>query len=197
MKRTAHHLAFYLIGVSLLCSCASSPASYYTLSAVEKTASAHFPSVSIAVGPVSIPDSIDRPQMVLQKGENKVTIDELNRWAASPREGIQRVVMENLSYLLGTSRVYRYPQGPTNSSGYRIEIEVLKFESTLGVDAYLDAIWTVRRVNGGEIKTGRTTSGQTAANESHEAMAAAHSRALGVLSRDLAQAVQSLEQKGA
>lgn len=126
-----------------------------------------------------------------------MTIDELNRWAAPLRDEIQRVVMVNLSHQLGASRVYRYPQGQAISPGYRIEIEVLKFESTLGNDAYLDAIWTVRRVSGGDIKTGRTTSRQTVANKSYEALAAAHSRALGVLSRDLAQAIQSLEQRGA
>jgi uncharacterized lipoprotein YmbA len=193
MKKTFPHVIFYLIGMALLCSCASSPASFYTLSAVQEKSEAHSSSVSIAVGPVSIPETVDRPQMVLQAGPNEVTIDEMNRWAASPRDGIQRVVMENLSQLLGTSRVYRYPQGPVNSPNYRIEMEVLRFESTPGEGTFLDVVWTVRGTTKGEIKTGRTTSRQTVANKSHEALAGAHSQALGVLSRDVAEAVQSLE----
>jgi len=177
--------------MALFCSCASAPSSFYTLTAVHEKATVPSPPFSIAVGPVSIPDSIDRPQMVLQKGPNKVAIDELNRWAASPRDGIQRVVMENLSHLLGTSRVYRYPQGAWIPVDYQIEIEVLRFESTLGEDAFLDAIWTIKRRNKDDIKTGRSTVHRTVSGNTHEALAAAHSQALGFLSRDLAAAIEA------
>jgi uncharacterized lipoprotein YmbA len=193
MKGTFHYVNFYLIGMALLCSCASPPASFYTLSAIQEKVMAPSPSVGIAVGPVSIPETVDRPQMVLQAGPNEVTIDEMHRWAASPRDGIQRVVMENLSHLLGTSRVYRYPQGPVNSPDYRIEMEVLRFESTPGEGTFLDVVWTVRGSAKGEFKTGRTTSRQTVANKSYEALAGAHSQALEALSRDVAVAIQSLE----
>jgi uncharacterized lipoprotein YmbA len=193
MNITFPHVIYYLFGMALLCSCASPPASFYTLSAVQEKAAAPSSSVSIAVGPVSIPETVDRPQMVLQEGPNEVTIDEMNRWAASPRDGVQRVVMENLSHLLGASRVYRYPQGPVNTPDYRIEMEVLRFESTLGEGTFLDVVWTVRGSAKGDIKAGRTTSRQTVANKSHEALAGAHSQALGVLSRDVANAIQSLE----
>lgn len=198
MKTSILHFMVCLIGMVMFVSCASSPASFYTLNAVENTTATPLPSVSIAVEPVSIPESIDRPQMVLQKGTNEVMVDELNRWAASPRDSIQRVVMENLSHLLGTSRVYRYLPGPITSSDYRIEIEVLRFDATLGQATFLDAIWTIRKGDREETKTGRTTSHQKVADQSYEALAAAHSQALGALSRDMAKAIQSLEQqKGA
>jgi uncharacterized lipoprotein YmbA len=193
MKDTFPCIIHYLIGMALLCSCASPPASFYTLSVVQEKAAAHSSSVSIAVGPVSIPETVDRPQMVLQAGPNEVTIDEYNRWAAPIQDGIQRVVMENLSQLLGTSRVYRFPRGPVNTPDYRIELEVLRFESTLGEGTFLDVVWTVRGSAKGEIRTGRTTSRQTVANKSYEALAGAHSKAFGVLSGDVANAVRSLE----
>jgi len=196
MKTSTLHFMICLIGMAMFVSCASSPASFYTLSAVENTTATPSP-VSVAVEPVSIPESIDRPQMVLHKGTNEVIVDELNRWAASPKDSIQRVVMENLSHLLGTSRIYRYLPGPITSSDYRVEIEILRFDSTLGQGTLLDAIWTIRRGDREEIKTGRTTSHQKAADQSYEALAAAHSQALGVLSHDLAKAIQALEQQNA
>ena len=72
--------------------CASTPPSrFYTLSAVAVPAAA--PSnVSVAVGPVSVPADVDRPQFVVSAGPNQVRLDEFNRWASPLQNGISHVV---------------------------------------------------------------------------------------------------------
>src|SRR5437016_7035731 len=91
--------------VTFAAGCASTPASrFYTLSATT-TSGATSSDVSIAVGPVSVPAVVDRPQIVVTTGPNQVRLEEFNRWAAPLQNSIARVVAENVVAMLGTRRV--------------------------------------------------------------------------------------------
>jgi uncharacterized protein len=182
--------------VALVSGCGSAPASrFYTLSA--GAAPAATPSnLSVAVGPVSVPAVVDRPQIVVTTSPNQVRVEEFNRWAAPLQNGIARVVAENLVAMLGTPRVTLSPQTLSADADYRAAIEVQSFESAPGEAAILDAVWTVRRAKDGKAQTGRTTVREPAQEQSYDALAAAHSRALARLSRDIADAVRALDRSG-
>jgi hypothetical protein len=60
----------------------------------------------------------------------------------------------------------------------------------------LDAVWTVRRTKDGKAETGRVTVREAVQEKSYDALAAAHSRALARLSRDIADAVGAVERAG-
>ncbi len=149
--------------------------------------------MSVAVGPVSIPASVDRPQIVVSMSANQVWLDEFNRWASPLQNNIARVVAENLVAMLGTPRVTIFPQTLSAAADYRAAIEVQRFDSAPGEAATLDAVWTVSRTKDGKSRTGRTTVRETAADKSYDALAAAHSRAVARLSRDIADAVRALD----
>ncbi len=191
--RSIQGTVFCLLAVALLASCATPPSHFYTLSADRDLLVGPASPATVAVGPVTIPDSVNRPEMVIQLGPNHVALDEFNRWAAPLQAEIQRVLIENLARLLGTSRVFRYPQGTIAAPDIRVQIEVLRFESMPGNAALLDAVWNIHGKSGKDVKTGRTTLHEPVAGEGYEAIAAAHSRALGRLSRDLAEAILTLE----
>jgi uncharacterized protein len=182
-----------LLAVALLTwGCGSTPASrFYTLSASASTLPATATSdLSVAVGPVSVPLAVDRPQMVVTLNSNQVRLDELNRWASPLANDIARVVAENLVSMLGTPRVTLSRQTP--NIDYRAAIEVQRFESALGEAATLDAVWTVSHDADGRSRTGRTTAREAASDKSYDALTAAHSRAVARLSRDIADAVRTL-----
>jgi uncharacterized lipoprotein YmbA len=173
--------------------CGSTPASrFYTLSAGAAPIATPS-SLSVAVGPVSIPAVVDRPQIVVSTGPNQVRLEEFNRWASPLQNGIARVVAENLVAMLGTPRVTLSSQVLSAEADYRAAIEVQSFESVPGEAAVLDAVWTVRRAKDGEAQTGRTTVREPAQEKGYDALAAAHSRALARLSRDIADGVRGLE----
>jgi hypothetical protein len=171
--------------------CSSDPARFYTLSATA-TPAAQRSNVAVAVGPVSVPAALDRPQIVVTSGANQVTFDEFNRWASPLQENVAHVVAENLAAMLGTSRVSLYTQTTDADVDYRVRIEVRSFESVPGKSASLIASWTVRRTKDGKSETGRTSASEAPGDASYDALAAAHSRALARLSQDIAQAVSSL-----
>jgi uncharacterized protein len=183
-----------LLGLAV--GCGSAPSSrFYTLSAAPTT-TASPSSLSVAVGPVSIPAVVDRPQIVVSTGPNQVRLEEFNRWASPLQNGIARVVAENLVAMLGTPRVTLSSQVLSAEADYRAAIEVQSFESAPGEAAVLDAVWTVRRAKDGTAQTGRTTVRELVQDKSYDALAAAHSRALARLSRDIADAVRTLERTG-
>ena len=149
-------LAIIGLVVTLVVGCASPPSKFYTLSAIPGPA-APVSEVSVAVGPVTVPASVDRPQMVVSTGPNQVRLEEFNRWASPLANNIARVVAENLVAMLGTPRVTMFPQTLAAGADYRVAIEVQRFDSTLGGAQGLDAVWTVTRAKDGKSQTGRTT----------------------------------------
>lgn len=171
--------------------CASPPAHFYHLSAA--TPPAGPPSdLSVAVGPVSVPALVDRPEMVVSTGPNQVSIDEFNRWAAPLKGEIGLRVAENLVLMLGTDRVTQAAQTATPGAQYRALIEVQRLEATPGVSTAFEAVWSVRRTTDGKSRTGRTRVQEPLHGSDLAAVAAAYSRAVARLSQEIADAVRTL-----
>jgi uncharacterized lipoprotein YmbA len=186
-------LAMLCALAALTAGCASTPPShFYTLSATAPPATATS-SLVVVVGPVSVPDVIDRPQIVVSTGANELQLDEFNRWASPLQDNLSRVVAENLVSILGTPRVTLFPQAPGAAAEYRVAIEVYRFDSAPGKSTALDAVWTVRRVRDGKAESGRISARETVLGNSYDALAAAHSRAVARLSQDIADAVRALD----
>jgi len=187
---------------SLLCilaavgaGCATSRSDFYTLSSSSKAVSADA-GYSVAVGPVSVPEIVDRPQIVVRTGPNQVFIDEFHRWGSPLRDEIARGIAGNLAALLGTPRVSVFPHSTSSGANYRVAVDVMIFDSTPGESAALDAVWGIRGAGGGAVRSGRTTVSETVSDAGYAAIVAAHSRALEKLSVDIADAIRGLEGGG-
>jgi len=185
------HLAWSLAIAVVASGCGGSPMSrFYTLDAVAPAAGAAMANTSIVVGPVTVPTAVDRPQLVLQAGPNRVAVDEFNRWAGPLGESIATTVAGNLSVLLGTPRVVAGPI-PGFDPAYRVTIDVQRFESTPGTDVLVDAVWIVHTTAGGATRTGRTVAREATSGAGIDAVAAAHSRAVARVSTDIAVAIRA------
>jgi uncharacterized lipoprotein YmbA len=178
--------------LAALAACTSAPSRFYTLSATAAPSAASS-NLSVAVGPVSVPAAVDRPQIVINTSANQVTVDDFNRWAAPLQDNLARVVAENLVALLGAPRVTLFPQTLGADVDYRVQIEIRNFESAPGKSASLDAVWSVRRSKDGKTETGRTSAREKVDGNDYEALAAAHSRGVARLSQDIADAVLRLD----
>jgi uncharacterized lipoprotein YmbA len=176
---------------ALVTACASPPVKYYTLSAVAPPA-ATASKLSVVVGPVAVPSVVDRSQIVITTGANQVTVDDFSRWASPVQDNLARAVAENLVALLGTPRVTLYQSSLGAEVEYRVQIEVRNFESAPGKYASLDAVWSVRRLKDGKTETGRTSVREPVDGDGYEALAAAHSRGIAKMSREIADTVRTL-----
>jgi uncharacterized protein len=143
-----------------------------------------------------VPAAVDRPQIVVRLAPNQVAIDEFHRWASPLPDAIARVVAENLAAMLGTPHVTVFSRPTAAGARYRVQIDVLRFESAPGEAATLDAVWTVRSTKDGTTRSGRTTVREPVPDRGYATLAAAHSRALGRMSADLAGAIGGMAPAG-
>ncbi len=164
-----------------------------TLSGSASTGASAASAISVSVGPVSVPALVERPQIVVSTGPNQVRLDDLNRWAAPLQDNLSEVIAQNLLGLLGAAQVSSFPKMPAADAQYRVAVELQRFESVPGTEALLEATWTVLRKKDRVTQTGRTRVREAVKDGSYEALAAAHSRAAGRLSEDIARAIRALD----
>ena len=76
---------------------------------------------------------------------------------------------------------------------YRIGVEVLRLDGSLGGDVSLEAWWMVLSGDGKKmVLNKKSTFTEAVAGKDYNSLVAAQSRNLGALSREIAQAIQKL-----
>jgi uncharacterized lipoprotein YmbA len=182
-----------LLAAAMLAGCGSSPkANFYTLSsAAPPQAPAATAPYRIAIGAVTVPDVIDRPQIVTRTGANQVTIDEFARWAEPLQGEIPRVIAANLAREVPGALVSTYPQSASIDADCKVLIEVQRFDSAPGDAATIEVLWTLRPARGTS-SSGRSVAREATGGPGYDQLVAAHGRALAAVSRDIAEAVRAL-----
>jgi uncharacterized lipoprotein YmbA len=185
-----------LLSVALAAAgCGSSPKrNFYTLQAppgpAARTVVSDPNQPVIVVGPVTVPDTVDRLQIVVRTSDNRLEISDLNRWAEPLRNEIARVLAADLSRDLGGAEAS--VQGQEIAAGepdIRVAVDVLRFESVLGDAATLEAAWMVRRNEAPPVR-GRSLAREPVQGQGYEALVAAHAKALARIGRDIAAAIR-------
>lgn len=173
---------------------ASPDTHHYVLSPVieapsGETASPAAPLV-VGVGPVNLPAYLDRPQMVIRRAPDSIEIREFDQWGEPLRDGITRVVAVNLARLLPESRVVTFPWRSTEDIRYQVVLDIGQMDGPAGGRVALDARWRVLDRSGSEVAARASRLSEPAGTGT---TAAAISRALGVLSHDIARELKATE----
>lgn len=149
--------------------------------------------IAVAVGPVAIPDYLNRPQILTRSGPREIRLAEFERWAGSLEEDVSRVLAENLAALLSPDNVtvLRWGRGTQPVPAlYRVRVDVTRFEGTLGESVVLAARWSVFREEDGKILAARESNVKgPVEGQGYDALVNAMSRALATLSREIAAAI--------
>ena len=173
------------------CAADSPQPRYYVLTAETRTAApidAGAP--SIAVGPVTVPDVIDRPRMVVQGPGNQVLMSEYNRWASPVKTEIANVIGRNLTLDLGATKVWSYMQASIPNPDVQVLVDVRRFDATLDQGVSVDVLWAIKRKAGEPVKSGQTIVSEKAA-AAYDGLVAAYSKAMAQVSRDIAAAIRT------
>jgi uncharacterized lipoprotein YmbA len=191
VKRLSLCLAVALTMITLV-GCASSKSEFYTLSAEAPRESVNRGSpVTVVVGAVTVPELVNRPQIVVRAGTNHVTIDEFARWAEPLKSQIPRVFVADLSQLLNSPRVSTLPIGGDAAAAWRVRIDVQSFDASLGDTASVDVLWSVLPPGNAPPITGRTIASEPCAGAGYDAVVVAWSRALATVSRAIAAGIRT------
>lgn len=183
-------LLLVLAALAAALGCASKPSRFYTIQASAPPADVAAASYTVIVGPVTIPASVDRPEMVVQVAPNQVELLEFDRWASPLGDAIARAVAVDLANLLGTPRVATAPFA-NFAADYRVTLDLQRFESTPGDAVQIEAVWVVKQAERGLARSGRTVVREPVDGKGYDALAAAHSRALARVSADIATEIRA------
>jgi len=181
----------------LLAACGSTPvAKYYTLSAVRDSVPAGSASVLrdkiVGIGPVVLPEYLDRPQIVIRASSNRLELADGHRWAEPLADNFTSALRENLSLLLGTERVLSNASALSGRGDYQVIVQVLRFEGTAEGVVSLAARWSIAARDGTVLLAARRSSFQaTPSGTGIEALVAAQSDTVAQLSREIAAALTS------
>lgn len=149
--------------------------------------------VALAVGPVSLPEYVDRPQIVTGDSGNELQRTSLEQWAEPLETNFTRVLADNLSVLLRTDRVAVFPWKGSVPIDYQVVVEVTQFLGTRNGSVSLVALWRVLGKDGREVLvSGQSRFTETTGSQEYGALASAMSRTVASLSREIATAITAL-----
>lgn len=190
--------ALYLalvLAAALLAGCASSPvARHYTLSA-DATESHRIAADQrkIEIVAVRIPETWDRPQIVMTRSSAEVALSEFHRWAAPLRYEAPRIVTSNLTRILDSRTLWLRRDFVGMQPDLRVQVAIDQIDAAPAEGFQLKAAWLIRSENG-VAKSGRTVIAEPLAAATHEAVVTAAGRALLTLSIAIAKDIQTLPQ---
>lgn len=127
----------------LVAACAASPpVRYYALEASPPEESATRTGRILVVGPVTIPEYLQRPQLVRRTPGSVLDVDDFHRWAEPLEDAVPRVLAQNLD-VLGTD----FAATPAPARGvdvdWRLNAAVLSFEPDASATVGLVVQWSI------------------------------------------------------
>ncbi len=87
------------------------------------------PGVIIGIGPVKIPEYLDRPQIVTKTKDKMLNFAQFDRWGESLDLGLARLIREDLTIMLPGAKLTLYPWNPSMAVKYQIAIEVIQLDA--------------------------------------------------------------------
>lgn len=197
MIRTTHIRALAaLLPALLLLACAgtSAPTQFYTLATTVEAGAPKAPTgkkLFIGVGPVTLADYLDRPQIIVRDSAYKVTLSTFDQWAGPLDTGLPTVLVGDLAALMPQDDVVMVPQPFVTALDYQVRINVSRFDIDGAGNAVTEAQWQVFDVKKNAVVATQNSVLREAAGAGTgtEAGVAALSRTLGALSREMAKAV--------
>jgi len=168
---------------------------YYTLSAEAPPrvqSSAAMPRFHVAIGPVSVPAAIDRPQIVLSIAPNRYSISDAERWSEPLKNELPYLIARHVGQHLTAAGVSAYMQYSSQDADYRVPIDITRFESVPGKSATLAATWSVRDRTGARLRESHSVFVESVHAPGVAPLVAAHAKAVAALGNEIAQAIDAL-----
>jgi uncharacterized lipoprotein YmbA len=170
----------------------AAPASFGSSRAAGTVAGSSGPLVGVVV---TVPEYLDRLDIVERVGANEVKPIYSAQWGESLAVTATRAVAENLIALLPSGDVIMLPSRIGRLIDYQVNLDLTRFESDSQGRATAAGRWSISDREGRERASGRVLRSETAERTGYDAMAAAMSRNLAAVSTDIAAALQKLFSK--
>lgn len=99
--------------------------------------------VITVIGPVGIPQYLDRPQMVTQDDQGMMNIAQFDRWGESLDDGIARLIIEDLNLMLPGGTFEIFPCNFAIPLNYQVIVVISQLECNFKKGFLLVAQWSI------------------------------------------------------
>lgn len=162
---------------------------FYSLTALTSKNS-NDSSLRIGIGPIEIPRLLTRPQIVSRKNNTEIHISEKHQWGGSFKEELIQAISDNLSSLLKTDNIEKFPWKFSFKPKYQVRINIEQLDGQKGKNIVLKARWRLLK-NNKEILVKRTVINTPISGNSYAAYVEAQSNALINLSKKISKQISS------
>lgn len=183
---------------AIRCVGSSRPSRFYTLAPlqVRDRTESIAADATLAVGPIEIPESIDRPQIVTRTGANELRMAEFDRWGGSLSDEISGSLVATLRDRLAARQIAVAPWRSAILSGgstYRVAVSVSRFDGIAAQSVVLQVRWElIAQASGGvqsSLGVREATLTEPIRGEGYDAVVAAMQKALARLGEQLGDGV--------
>jgi uncharacterized protein len=179
----------FFFALILVSGCSQPNQKFYVLTADGPSVSGA--GIGIGVGPISVAEYLDRPNLVVQESPNQLAVAEDHRWAGDLSASIARVTAVNLGRQMKSGNVRVYPWQRDEEIRYQVTLDVRQLHSAEDGYAVLEAGWRVYSLPDKRLKASRTYIDREALEANGYApMVAAQSRMLGRMAQEIASALR-------
>ena len=142
-----------------------------------------------ALGPVLLPEYLDRDAIVRPSGQSALLTQPGQRWAEPLRDAVPRLLLQDLARLRGADQVWRAPAPPGVKVERQLRVDVQRLDASVGGNSVvLQARWMLIDPSGQSApRVGDSHIEVPLASGSTDALVAAHRLALWRLAQELAQ----------
>jgi uncharacterized protein len=177
----------YCLLMCLLTACASPSPRYYALAVPPLAASAPSTTApSLMIAAVTVPERIDRPQLVLRRADTRFDVLEDDRWLETPKHEIPRVIAAHLATHLPYMHVAAYPQNAGNVAMYQLLLDIQTFDAQPGEAVTIALTYTLRRESDGQRTTWQIRDTEPLLDAAPASIVAAWSQVLGRMAAQMA-----------
>lgn len=182
-------LSILLLSLAACVGGSTSPSQFYMLEPISelghKGPAGTIKKPVIVLSPVRIPYYVDRPQIVTATGKNVYQLSELNRWTEALDHNINRVLAQNLTFLVPAEVVFSNNPNATERVTFRLSVNILEFHVDPQGQAGLKAEWRITRQDGTALNQ-QVSYQAPASTTDYSVMVRALNECLDRLSHDLA-----------
>ena len=173
---------------------ASRPSEFYVLNTEPGTPvsgrTAPADPLTVGLGPVTMPDIFDRPQIVTRPEPNQIDLAEFDRWGGDLNRDLSRVLAQNLMSRLNTDSILPHPWSRSDNPQFQVAVQVFRFDGELGNVARLEGVWRLMDgAKGCELAIHRFRFDESPAGPGYPEFVSAMSRAVAKLSQEIAEQI--------
>ena len=147
--------------------------------------------IAVGVGPVELPQYLDRPQIITRHGVNRLQASEAHVWAEPVKSSVSRVLVVSMAATLYSNRIYLVPRRVRTPLDWRVSIDIGRFDGDLGGKVLLAVRWSLFRGEDKDVALTRVSIiEEPITGDDYVALVSAQSRALTRLGKEIADAIK-------